>query len=244
MRNIFTKIGYAAILSLGVTYAAANYNATQGIGTAFFDYIVGSVHLPGFAITDPGQGQSAAVVTSTPLAGSAGLEVVLSPDSAGLTTPGQKTSANSQSVVTASDASPRAVTQSTSPWVTGTGAGDPCQNNAATFTPISITTGTTTKIVTGTAAKKLYICYLYLQTVNANNIAIISGTTGGTCGANTAGLIGGTTATNGLNNPANGGQAIGNGGYAVAGVATNNDDICLITSASTPLAGVIKTVVQ
>jgi len=78
----------------------------------------------------------------------------------------------------------------------------------------------------------------------ANNIEVISGTTGGTCGSNTAGLIGGTTAANGLNNAANSGQAIGNGGFAVAQVATNNDDICLITSAATPLAGVIKYVVK
>lgn len=121
---------------------------------------------------------------------------------------------------------------------------DPCQANAATYTPISITTATTTKIVTGTSAKKLYVCYLYLQTAAANNVAVISGTTGGTCGSNTAALIGGTTAANGLNNAANSGQAVGNGASAVAQVATNNDDICLITSASTPLAGVIKTVVQ
>jgi len=121
---------------------------------------------------------------------------------------------------------------------------DPCQANSATWTPISITTATTTKIVTGTSGKKLYVCYLYLQTAAANNIAVISGTTGGTCGSNTAGLIGGTTAANGLNNAANSGQAVGTGGFAVSQVATNNDDICLITSASTPLAGVIKTVVQ
>lgn len=125
-----------------------------------------------------------------------------------------------------------------------TAAADPCQGNVATIKSFSITTNTTTNIVTGTSAKKLYVCYLYMQTAAANNVAVISGTTGATCGANTAGLIGGLTAANGLNNAANSGQAIGNGGYSVLQVQTNNDDICIITSAATPLAGVIKYVVQ
>ena len=137
-----------------------------------------------------------------------------------------------------------AANSATNPIFETSGAQDPCRTQTASFAPITITTATTTKIVTGTSAKKLYICYLYLQTAAANNVAVISGTTGATCGSNTAGVIGGTTAANGLNNAANSGQAIGNGGYAIAQVATNNDDICLITSASTPLAGVIKYVVQ
>ncbi len=127
---------------------------------------------------------------------------------------------------------------------TATGAADPCQANTATIKSFSITTNTTTNIVTGTSAKKLYVCYLYMQSAAANNVAVISGTTGATCGANTAALVGGTTAANGLNNAANGGQAMGTGGFSVLQVQTNNDDICIITSAATPLAGVIKYVVQ
>lgn len=127
---------------------------------------------------------------------------------------------------------------------TTTGSADPCQSNVATIKPFSITTATTTNIVTGTSAKKLYVCYLYMQSAAANNVAVISGTTGATCGANTAALVGGTTAANGLNNAANGGQAFGNGASAVLQVQTNNDDICIITSAATPLAGAIKYVVQ
>lgn len=121
---------------------------------------------------------------------------------------------------------------------------DPCQANTPTIKPFSITTATTTNIVTGTAAKKIYVCYLYMQTAAANNIAVISGTTGATCGANTAALVGGTTAANGLNDAANSGQAFGKGDSAVMQVLTNNDDICIITSAATPLAGLIKYVVQ
>ncbi len=115
---------------------------------------------------------------------------------------------------------------------------DPCQTIAKTFTPISITTNTTTRIVAPTAAKKTYICYLFITSAAADNIGIVEGT-GGTCGAGTAGVIGGTTAANGPNFPANGGMSIGNGGFAIAATAGTNVDLCLITSAATPLAGTI-----
>lgn len=123
-------------------------------------------------------------------------------------------------------------------------AADPCQTQAQTITPFTVATATTQAIVTGTSAKKIYVCYLYMQTGLANNVAVISGTTAGSCAANVAALVGGTTAAAGLINSANSGQAFGNGGSSVLKTATNNDDICLITTASGPLAGVIKYVVQ
>lgn len=121
--------------------------------------------------------------------------------------------------------------------------GDPCQTVAKTYTPISIITATTTRIVAPTSAKKTYVCYMYLQTTAANNIAVVEGT-GGTCGSSTAGIVGGTTAANGLNNAANSGQAFGNGGYATLATSGTNVDLCLITSASTPLAGHVVWVAQ
>lgn len=122
--------------------------------------------------------------------------------------------------------------------------GDPCQLNAKSYTPISITTNTTTKIITGASAKKTYICHLFLTSAAADNIGIVEGTTGGTCGSGTAGLIGGTTAANGPNFTANGGFTIGNGGFSVLATATNQNDVCLITSAATPLAGSVVWVQQ
>lgn len=119
----------------------------------------------------------------------------------------------------------------------GTAAvGDPCQTVAKTYTPISITTATTTRIVAPAASKRTYICYMVLTSAAADNVGIVEGT-GGTCGSGTAGVIGGTTAANGPNFAANGGVALGNGGNAVAATAGTNVDLCLITSASTPLAG-------
>ena len=121
---------------------------------------------------------------------------------------------------------------------------DPCRNQVATILPIAIATGTTTNILTGTSAKKIYVCYLYMQTGLANNVAVIEGTTGATCGTSTKALVGGTTAAAGLINAANSGQAMGNGGYSVMQTTVANNDICIITSASGPLSGVMKYVVQ
>ena len=105
--------------------------------------------------------------------------------------------------------------------------------------PISITTATTTRIVTPSASNKTYICGLTVVTAAANNVGIVEGT-GGTCGTGTAGVIGGTTAANGPNFGANSGLALQAGKTAHAYTAGTNVDLCLITSAATPLAGVIK----
>lgn len=118
-------------------------------------------------------------------------------------------------------------------------AADPCRTVANTYTPISITTATTTRIVAPTSAKKTYICNIILTSAAADNVGIVEGT-GGTCGTGTAGVIGGTTAANGPNFAANGGLVFGGGGYFVAATAGTNVDLCLITSAATPLAGGIK----
>lgn len=116
---------------------------------------------------------------------------------------------------------------------------NPCETIAQSYTPISITTATTTRIVTPSASNKTYICGLIAVTGAANNVAIVEGT-GGTCGTATAGVIGGTTATNGANFAANGGIALQAGKTAHAQTAGTNVDLCLITSAATPLAGGIK----
>lgn len=133
----------------------------------------------------------------------------------------------------------------TAPTITTTtAAADPCQANAQVILPFTIPTNTTTNVLTGTSAKKIYVCYLYMQTGLANNVAVIEGTTGGTCGSSTKALVGGTTAATGLLNAANSGQAFGNGAASVLQTTVNNNDICIITSASGPLSGVMKYVLQ
>lgn len=116
----------------------------------------------------------------------------------------------------------------------------PCEAAIQSYAPISITTATTTRIVAPSASNKTYICSMLLTSAAADNVGIVEGT-GGTCGSGTAGVIGGTTAANGPNFAANGGLFIQAGGkVSVAQTAGTNVDLCLITSASTPLAGGIN----
>lgn len=117
---------------------------------------------------------------------------------------------------------------------------NPCEAVAQSYTPISITTATTTRIVAPSASNKTYICSLFLTSAAADNVGIVEGT-GGTCGTGTAGVVGGTTAANGPNFAANGGMLLQAGGkVSAAQTAGTNVDLCLITSAATPLAGGIK----
>jgi hypothetical protein len=122
-------------------------------------------------------------------------------------------------------------------------AADPCFTGTKTYTPISITTATTTRIIAPAASKRTYICYLVLTSVAANNVGIVEGT-GGTCGSGTAGVIGGTTSTNGSNLPANGGFSLGKGSHTIVATAGANVDFCLITSVATPLSGLAAWVQQ
>ena len=120
---------------------------------------------------------------------------------------------------------------------------DPCQTNGRAYTPISISSAANTKIVTGTSAKKTYLCHLFLFAAAADNVAIVEGT-GTNCATGTAGVIGGATTGTGINLVANQGWVAGAGGWAVAATATNADDLCLITSAASQLSGVAVTVQQ
>lgn len=120
---------------------------------------------------------------------------------------------------------------------------DPCSGVAKTFTPISMTTATTTRFIAPTSAKKTYICSLVLFSAGTDNVAIVEGT-GGTCGTGTAGVIGGTTAANGLNLVAQTGIAWGDGRSAIFATAGTNVDFCLITSAAVVLAGHVSWVQQ
>jgi len=119
---------------------------------------------------------------------------------------------------------------------------DPCQTTARVYTPISIVTATTTRLVAPTSAKKTYVCGMFLQAGGgANNVGIVEGT-GGTCGTGAAGVIGGATAAAGVLLAANQGFSIPVTGYAQAATAGTNVDFCLITSAAVQLSGVLISV--
>lgn len=120
---------------------------------------------------------------------------------------------------------------------------DPC-NDALTvksFLPITATTSLVKVIATGTAAKKLYICQINLVTTAANNVAVFEATTATTCATAAVAVYGaGTsvaTAANGYPFAANGGISLGNGLGTVGFTTVNNNDLCIGTSAATPLTG-------
>ena len=122
-------------------------------------------------------------------------------------------------------------------------ATDPCQSNAHTFTPISVASAANTKVVAGASAKKTYVCHVFLFAAPADNVAIVEGS-GTNCATSTLGVIGGATAATGVNLSANQGFVEGNGSNAVAATTVAANDLCLITSASSQLSGVIVTVQQ
>lgn len=123
---------------------------------------------------------------------------------------------------------------------------EPCQTQTKTYTPINISASGTdsTPIVAGASGKKTYVCQLILNNNAADNVAVVEATTATSCATVTAGIWGGTTAAAGFNFSANGGVSLGSGGFYVGKTATNNDDICIITSAATQLTGGILTVQQ
>jgi len=270
-----------AVVSLGAVIGyAANYTATQGVGTTFFSFTNAAVNLPGIAILDSTGTNPASVSASNALKvdGSAVTQpvsgtVTANAGSGTLATSvangsniveGNNTDAASCASGTSMIACLRAMNVNIQSGVGNTGAavpasaiypgynvggnlvgavGDPCQTVAHTYTPISMTTATTTRIIAPTAAKKTYICALSLFAGAADNVAIVEGT-GGTCGTGTAGVYGGTTAANGIVFAANEGTNIGAGSNAIMATAGTNVDFCLITSTTGPLSGHVVWVQQ
>jgi len=119
---------------------------------------------------------------------------------------------------------------------------DPCQGQVKSYKSINQTGNA--NLAVGTSAKKLYVCSLFVFSATAQNLALVEGTTGGTCGSGTAGLIGGTTAGTGPNLAANQGWTFGNGNAAIIGTATNNNDICLFQSGGGQVSGAMSYVTQ
>jgi hypothetical protein len=126
--------------------------------------------------------------------------------------------------------------------------GDPCQTAAKSYLPITATTSLVKVIATGVSAKKIYICQLLLTATAADNVAVFEATTGTTCATSPVAVYGaGTsvaTAANGFPFPANGGVSLGAGGFSVGQTTVNNNDLCIGTSAATPLTGGITYVTQ
>lgn len=118
---------------------------------------------------------------------------------------------------------------------------DPCQSNAKTTAPISQATSTT--LLSGAAARKNYVCGIVIIGSDAENVSLIEGSGAG-CAASPLALIGNLTAASGMNLPANGGFALGNGGATVAAGSNANFNVCLLQSGTGTVGGVLIYVQQ
>jgi hypothetical protein len=112
---------------------------------------------------------------------------------------------------------------------------DPCKRGAKTRFTVNLTASG--QIITGTSAKKTYICDLDITTATAQNIALVEGT-GSTCATGIAGMAGGTTAATGWQFAANGGLTKGNGdGGVFSADSANADNVCLLLSGTGQTSG-------
>jgi hypothetical protein len=121
--------------------------------------------------------------------------------------------------------------------------GDPCQTAVKVYTPINVVTATNT-IITGVAAKKKYVCGIFLYPAGTQNVAIFQATTATACATALVGVIGGTTTGTGMIMTAQAGFVLGTGVSSVAATTVNQTDLCIVTSASVQLSGVVVTVDQ
>lgn len=110
---------------------------------------------------------------------------------------------------------------------------DPCSGPNKANVPISVTANA--KLVSSNGPR-IRICSIFLLSTSAETFSLVEGS-GSTCGTGTAGVIGSTTAANGPALPANGGLTLGNGAGSVAMQAVAGNDICILISGSTLIAG-------
>lgn len=128
---------------------------------------------------------------------------------------------------------------------TAVAAANPCLANQPVALAINQSSSSTATIISGAASKHTYICSIFLISATAQNVNIVAGT-GTNCGTTVhAGFFGGTTAATGPNLAANTGWTLGNGAAVVAGgTDTAADNVCLQSSGSGQISGVLTYVQQ
>jgi hypothetical protein len=110
---------------------------------------------------------------------------------------------------------------------------DPCPG--PTWTPLAVSVTANTVLVPG-QSRPIVLCGALLLSSAAETFSIVEGT-GSNCGTNTLPVIGGTTAANGPSAAANGGFVEGNGGTRFARQKVAGNDLCILISGSTLIAG-------
>lgn len=238
-----------ATLAFGQAQAADNaIILTPGVGVTERSVDVGSgVQAPGVVIVNSsgtnivGAGTSVPVSVPTWAGGTLGAMANYG------TSPGAVLVPGVNAFVTNTNANGQATMANSSPVVLSSNqaVADPCTWALKSYAPISVTGSA--QIVTGTSAKKTYICSYHLVTATAQNIALVEGT-GTVCATNIYGLSGGTTAATGWNFAANSGIARGDGNatvvYGSADANATAANICLLLSGSGQTSGTIAYVQQ
>lgn len=123
---------------------------------------------------------------------------------------------------------------------------DPCQSAAKTFVAINQTATTQIAGAAG-SSKHYYLCDVQLVTATAQNVGLIDSTTAGNaCATSPEGVDGITasTAATGWNFAANGGIAIGSGGFAVGTSHSANAALCVAQSSTGQVSGGVSYVVR
>lgn len=119
--------------------------------------------------------------------------------------------------------------------------GDPCSINLRVPVPVSL--AASGQVITGVASKQTYICHLSIVSATAQNIALVEGT-GSTCGTSTVGMAGGATAATGWNLFLGENIVEGIGANWTEATATAGDNVCLLSSSTGQISGVIDYVQQ
>ena len=107
------------------------------------------------------------------------------------------------------------------------------QNVCTSVAPIN--QATSTQVITGVAAQRIYICAIFLLSATAQSVSIVEGT-GTVCATGIAGLVGGTTASVSL---------AANGGFVLTAAApwmrtqTVADNVCVLQSGVGNVSGTI-----
>jgi hypothetical protein len=119
--------------------------------------------------------------------------------------------------------------------------GDPCSINMRIAVPVNL--AASGLVATGAAAKQTYVCHIALVSATAQNVALVEGT-GAVCAGGTAGMAGGATAATGWNFFLGEELVEGVGGNWVLATATAGDNVCLLSSSTGQISGVVDYVQQ
>jgi hypothetical protein len=119
---------------------------------------------------------------------------------------------------------------------------DPCGGNgvAKNSAVINVSSATTTRIVTGTATAQIYVCGYHFTMAGAIETIAFEYGTGGTCGTGTTTLTGALadTATSDLT------VAYGGGEMEILKPVPVSNDLCVVTTGTVSIQGVVTYVQQ